>query len=468
MPVVTISRGSLSGGVRLAELVASALGYRALSREVLVEAARTYGVSEDRLAEGMEQPPGVWQRLVGQAESYVLAVQATLAEMLEEGEGVYHGLAGQFLLRGLPGVLKVRLIAPLDYRIRAAAAELGLTSEQAREHVQQVDRKRERWVRRLYGAEWADPSHYDLVLNLADIRIESAAEILVRMLKREEYQGTNEIRRAFKDFALATRVRANLRFRSPFVDHGIQVEVRDGVVRLSGGAGFERDKAAILGFVRNIRGVAELHGGLDLAAIPQQDGRETTARQLMVPLSGYPHIPETATLREALVAISGSSVRLEDGYLISPRYLLVLDAAGLLVGILSRRDLLRGLTPGIQRMQRAMESVHGVFRAPDYPLGTAIGWTSLLSPAAVECARRPVKTVMGPVTAVVSADDSLSTVVSSMLLHEKDLVPVIEGQRVVGVVLMTDIFDIVAQHVIEHGGGPPRPSSVGPVGRQLP
>jgi hypothetical protein len=32
------------------------------------------------------------------------------------------------------------------------------------------------------------------------------------------------------------------------------------------------------------------------------------------------------------------------------------------------------------------------------------------------------------------------------------LVPVLDGQRVAGVVLMTNIFDIVAQYVMEHGG----------------
>jgi hypothetical protein len=46
-----------------------------------------------------------------------------------------------------------------------------------------------------------------------------------------------------------------------------------------------------------------------------------------------------------------------------------------------------------------------------------------------------------------------------MLHHGVDLVPVLEGQRVAGVVLMTNIFDIVAQFIMEHGGagrGEPR------------
>jgi hypothetical protein len=39
-----------------------------------------------------------------------------------------------------------------------------------------------------------------------------------------------------------------------------------------------------------------------------------------------------------------------------------------------------------------------------------------------------------------------------MIHHGVDLIPVLEGDKVVGVVLMTNIFDIVAQFIIEHGG----------------
>jgi CBS domain-containing protein len=63
---------------------------------------------------------------------------------------------------------------------------------------------------------------------------------------------------------------------------------------------------------------------------------------------------------------------------------------------------------------------------------------------------------MVPIRGTVQVGDSLSTVISTMLTHGVDLVPVLDGQRVAGVVLMTNIFDIVAQFVMEHGGTGPR------------
>jgi hypothetical protein len=38
-----------------------------------------------------------------------------------------------------------------------------------------------------------------------------------------------------------------------------------------------------------------------------------------------------------------------------------------------------------------------------------------------------------------------------MLYHGVDLVAVLDGEKVAGVVLMTNIFDIVAQFIMEYG-----------------
>ena len=43
MSIITISRGTFSGGRDLAECLAQKLGYPCISREVIVEAAERYG-----------------------------------------------------------------------------------------------------------------------------------------------------------------------------------------------------------------------------------------------------------------------------------------------------------------------------------------------------------------------------------------------------------------------------------------
>ncbi len=103
MSIITISRGSMSGGQALAECLAGALGSPCVGREIVVEAAAKVGVPEKILAEKLERGPGVWDRLTLPRRMYVAAVQEALAEHAVKGDLVYHGYAGHLLLRGVPG-----------------------------------------------------------------------------------------------------------------------------------------------------------------------------------------------------------------------------------------------------------------------------------------------------------------------------------------------------------------------------
>ncbi|MBI5481474.1 MAG: cytidylate kinase family protein [Deltaproteobacteria bacterium] len=454
MAVITICRGTLSGGRLLAEKLGARLGYRTLSREVVVGAATQYGVSEEKLLNAMQSPPGLWDRFRHQAEDFILAVQAALAEQVQAGDVIYHGLAGQFLLRNLPGVIRLRLIAPAEYRLRAATTERGLSPEEAERYLETVDGQRQRWVRHMYDADWADPALYDLVINLECLSLEAAVELVADLAGRKEYAPEAARQRAIDDFVIAARARATLAFRSGLREHGLAVSVRDGVVHVDGGAAVQRNRDAIARLVGALPGVARVvcEGDPPSDAGAGAAPREKTAGEFMVPITGYPHVHESVTIREAMAALGASAVKLADGYLIRPRYVLVVDRAGEARGVVTRRDLLRGLLPELRRLERTRELVVGLVPTADFSGLTGLSWLSFFSAAAVEGARQPVQSVMAPIRGTVRAGDGLSRVVSTMIQHGIDLVPVQDGGRTVGVVLMTDVFDTVAEFVMERGG----------------
>ena len=63
MAIITISRGSLSGGRKTAECLAATLGYPCLGREILQEAAGKLGVPAEDLTGKLEAPPSLFARL---------------------------------------------------------------------------------------------------------------------------------------------------------------------------------------------------------------------------------------------------------------------------------------------------------------------------------------------------------------------------------------------------------------------
>ena len=124
----------------------------------------------------------------------------------------------------------------------------------------------------------------------------------------------------------------------------------------------------------------------------------------MLPLSGYPHVPEKLPIREALLALGASSVVSSTGHLVVPRYLLVLDDNQRLVGVVNRRALLRGLIPQYASLKRASAVIETLPYAESLSATTPL-WSSLFSPGAAAAARKPVGSVMVPTRVSVADDD---------------------------------------------------------------
>ena len=102
MAIITISRRSYSGGALLAHGLESRLGWPVLSQEdVSKKAEETYRITERELFRGLHLPANFFERFTHQKERYLLATQAVVTQLLPDGNGIYHGLAGQFLFRDL-------------------------------------------------------------------------------------------------------------------------------------------------------------------------------------------------------------------------------------------------------------------------------------------------------------------------------------------------------------------------------
>ncbi len=210
MAIITISRGSFSGGKILAECLADTLGYRCIDRDVIVEKAAAYGVSQQDLRDALQKAPTFWDRFGHKKYVYLTLFQAALAEEVRAGKAVYHGNAGHLLLRGVSHVLRSRIVAPLEFRTSMVQDRLKLSRPEAFAYIQKMDADRRKWTQYLYGVDWGDPSLYDVVINLESVDIREACEILASMAKLKCFEETPASIQTMEDLALASRVRAGL------------------------------------------------------------------------------------------------------------------------------------------------------------------------------------------------------------------------------------------------------------------
>jgi cytidylate kinase len=210
MSIVTISHAPYSGGSEIAEKVASILKYRCVDREVLIEASRRYGIPEAKYAEILEAEGHWWERWMESLRLYRITLQAAMCEVAQEGPLIYYGRAGQELFPGVNHVLKVLIVAPMEYRMQEVKSQKGLEGENARHFLRELDRVRSRRMRALFNADWQDPVGYDLVINSSRIATDSAAHLISETVQREEFRPTAESEKAFQDLTTTARVQAAL------------------------------------------------------------------------------------------------------------------------------------------------------------------------------------------------------------------------------------------------------------------
>jgi cytidylate kinase len=263
MAIITISRGTMSGGEALAKALGEQLKYPHVGREILVEAAERLGVAEETLIQKVQKGPGIWERLSSNRRVYVTAVQAALAEHAATGDLVYHGHAGHLLLRSIPSVMRVRLIAPLAMRVKAVMERQHMGSDAAIEYIENVDADRIRWTKFIYGEDWRDPVLYDMVINLEKMSLETACALVAQGCKRPEFTVDASVKKTLADFLLSCRVKVALVTNVETKAVDFEVKATDGTVEVSGEmptAGMlthasARGDAEVIRIVESVQGV---------------------------------------------------------------------------------------------------------------------------------------------------------------------------------------------------------------------
>ena len=171
---------------------------------------------------------------------------------------VYYGRAGQELFPGIKHVLKVLIIAPMEYRMQEVKARKGLDGETARHFLKELDRVRTRRLRAVFNADWLDPVGYDLVLNSSRISTDSAARVIVEMARREDFKPTPASERAFQDLTTTFRVQAALIISPKTRNIILNVHSDSGKVTVSGILADPDLEKEIVRIAKGVAGVTEV------------------------------------------------------------------------------------------------------------------------------------------------------------------------------------------------------------------
>ncbi len=205
MATITISRHFGSQGDTVAHILCARLGYRYFDKRLMEALAVQAGLPAGQIIDTYEQgrARSLVERLFSTFASPLVdpATSAAAAEVAAreqrsvdlvrqlilaahaEGNVVILGRGGQAVLRGRPGVLHARLIAPKELRKRRHAERAGLGYEEASDSVERHDAASLEYVRRFYDLDRTDPLLYDLVINMDKVSPSLAADLIIKALE---------------------------------------------------------------------------------------------------------------------------------------------------------------------------------------------------------------------------------------------------------------------------------------------
>jgi CBS domain-containing protein len=180
--------------------------------------------------------------------------------------------------------------------------------------------------------------------------------------------------------------------------------------------------------------------------------KSITVGSLMVPLASYATVPHTATLAEALQVLERARSAFDPSRY-PHRAVLVVDDDGKVIGKLSQMDVIRALDPDIG--QKLGEDALARFGIDDDFIEEAMdrfGWLNRpLRDLCREAGRRNVAECMHrpPRGEFIQRDHHLREAVYRVLIGHCHSLLVAEGDDVVGILRLTDVFDALARVVKE-------------------
>jgi cytidylate kinase len=190
MPVITVSRLTGSGGATIGQRLAERLGASYLNTQIIQEVAHRLGISEAAASEYNERAEAFIERLArvlwlsnpalapisspasplpfeSTTQASVEITRQLVREAARTGNAVIFGHGAQFILAQAPGVLHVRFIAPLAFRVERVMRRDGLSRAEAERRVREEDRRRADSIRQFYQADWHAPDPFHVILNTA-------------------------------------------------------------------------------------------------------------------------------------------------------------------------------------------------------------------------------------------------------------------------------------------------------------
>jgi len=174
--VITVSREPGCNGTEITAKLAREFNLDLYAGKIVEEVAKSAKMTADVIESLDEKGRSVlddWIAMLNPAHNissnkYLHHLVKLMGTVARHGHAAILGRGGNFLIEP-ERQLRIRLIAPKEWRVRNAMDRFGISRRDAERKIAQVETERKDYILRYFNVDISDPVNYDLVINTAFI-----------------------------------------------------------------------------------------------------------------------------------------------------------------------------------------------------------------------------------------------------------------------------------------------------------
>lgn len=259
MAIITLSRELGSRGTEMARMLSSRLGYAQLDKESLEVLLGELGMTPPQFELDDEKRPAFWVQFTLEKIRYLDFMKAAMYRFAADKDCVIIGRGGNVIFRGVPGTLRLRVIAPPGARVARLRERLGIDEQHALRMIHQSDHDRAGYHKYFFNMAWDSSTDYDLVINTATISPEEACDAVSAIVHSPtSTEAGLRARRTLADLRIAEDVTIAIVYRERIPVMSLDVSCDEGVITLHGmvrSQGFADRCVGVSGTVEGVRNV---------------------------------------------------------------------------------------------------------------------------------------------------------------------------------------------------------------------
>jgi len=187
--VITISREPGSGGNILAERLSQQLEFDLFYQEFIHKMAESAHVSVRLLETLDEKGASVLEEWISSLvdkrhlwpDRYLQHLMKIIGTIGKHGRAIIVGRGANFVLPPEKRI-SLRVISPLETRIRNVSQAFGAAAAEARSRILKTESNRKAFIKKYFNEDIQDPLNYDVIINTEGLRIDDAANAVAGTL----------------------------------------------------------------------------------------------------------------------------------------------------------------------------------------------------------------------------------------------------------------------------------------------